>query len=131
MVGGIKPELSIPYVIVGSLYSTVRWLVAARRTPELSKHGYSDTANILWDTIQSPKESLPVDDTIASLRRALGARLTFPDSRVAFAALWMLLEPDKHAPKTGSPFENGRGRNTIWNSITLALLRSWREKPSL
>lgn len=118
-------------MIVGSLYSTVRWLVAARRTPELSKHGYSDTANILWDTIQSPKESLPVDDTIASLRRALGARLTFPDSRVAFAALWMLLEPDKHAPKTGSPFENGRGRNTIWNSITLALLRSWREKPSL
>lgn len=87
----------------------VRWIAAARRTPDLLGHGYLQTHSGLASAIKEHRLAFHDDvSTVSSLSAMayLSSRLLYQDSQVALAALWMLLEGDKLAPQVGALFRD-------------------------
>jgi hypothetical protein len=81
----------------------VRFLAKAREVMA-NKHGYAETANLLWAIHRYHVDALHFADA-ETLRDGLVRRLRFHDSRFAFAMIWVCMKPSIYCPDFGVSFQ--------------------------
>jgi len=74
-------------------------LKLAHRTPDLQTHGFYNTAEELWSQVKDHINLFADNPDVQHTQMSLRELLLFRDSRITFAALWMLLVPENLEPK--------------------------------